>query len=61
MSGERRCNAYGCSRTAVRTIALGLVMHKAAPLATMRLCDLPACEVSARASMATRIEVRDGV
>jgi hypothetical protein len=54
------CNGHACKRVAVRTVRLVLTLHETLA-AFMRVCDSPACELSARASLANRIEVRDGV
>ena len=55
-----RCTAHGCTRPATRRLRLVLTLHDA-EAAVMRLCDSPACERSARASLASKIEVTDGV
>ena len=57
---DRPCNAHDCRRVATRTLRLVLTLHGVAA-ATMRVCDSERCELSARASLANRIEVKHGI
>lgn len=55
------CTVERCTRRATRTVFLKLPCGAIVVAASMRICSSPACESSARASLAAKVEVSDGI